>query len=200
MQWKQVVPTVLVLLLAGCATPDGDDGGAGGSDGGDGDVPEGVEPAVFGFGQFVGFRDNVQQDALQDLDAEILLEVPSGPSYLGAATITVRVQRYPDPVREGDFELGDEATDDTFMATVVKDEDGSYTEANPTMTAGDIVRTRIDLAAAGVTIEPSSKFTFHITPEHGDCEVIVYVSPDSYGAETRIEMDPFAEGGDCPGS
>ncbi|MEA1944315.1 MAG: hypothetical protein U9N07_03105, partial [Euryarchaeota archaeon] len=100
--------------------------------------------------------------------------------------------------------------DKFYIVEEIRDEDKSYTGANPVMNTGDLVKTMLfvgpndldsdlghtalanneTLGEASLSILPRTTVTIGMTPEGGAGTTVDFVTPSSFGTHASVDMYP----------
>ncbi|MBW3583970.1 MAG: flagellin [Euryarchaeota archaeon] len=75
-----------------------------------------------------------------------------------------------------------------FRATDIRDDDSSFDDATPVMTAGDLVRLRVDLKNDAMSLSNREEFSIDLIPEVGSAVHMGFTTPGSYGGDTVIVL------------
>ncbi len=131
----------------------------------------------------VGSRAATTND-LQDLDLFVVLA--PGASNIDVSQLQIQLSDGSTLVTLSFNAAAASATE--FDATAIRDADSSFSDANPVMTSGDLVRIDIDAdAALGAEIPTRSDVSITIIPEAGNSVPVGFRTPNSYG--TRLVME-----------
>ncbi|MDK2835186.1 MAG: archaeal flagellin FlaB, partial [Methanolobus sp.] len=104
----------------------------------------------------------------------------------------------------------DDAPQRYFTVDKIRDEDSSFTQANPVMNTGDLILvylatsspdvtnytymgtmdTTNTLASSGLRLVPRTTVNIVLTPEAGATTVAEFVTPSSYGVKETVQLYP----------
>ncbi|ATU07968.1 archaellin/type IV pilin N-terminal domain-containing protein [Methanohalophilus portucalensis] len=90
----------------------------------------------------------------------------------------------------------------SFTATAVRDEDESFSDDNPVMNKGDLIKIYISSASgaydisgvealdSGLELDPRTDVRLVFTPEAGTPQQVEFTTPSSYSVDTRLGLFP----------
>lgn len=137
----------------------------------------------------VGRRDSAVTAGLQDLD--LYVGLAPGASRVDLFEVNIQLQ---DGTLSEDFVYDNDATPDAneYYATEFRDTDDSFTNANPVLTAGDLILITFDLTHVYGTetlqFEPRQDVEVVFMPEVGAKMALGFTTPTSYGSKLVIEI------------
>ena len=132
----------------------------------------------------VGKRD-AASGGLDDL--ELYVSLAPGASEFDLAQLRIQLTNGTE-ILTLSHEDANPPTADNFNATEVRDADGSFTSAAPVMSAGDLVKIWVDLAANSAEFAERDDVSVLLIPEIGAPVETGFVTPNSYGTKTVIAL------------
>ena len=137
-----------------------------------------------GIESIVGKRDAVSDTGLKHL--ELYLTLAPGAQELDLEQLKIQLQNATEIKTFAYHNAAANATH--FSASAIRDADGSFSGANPVMTAGDLVKVSISLGDANMTLPPRDDVRVVLLPEIGSSVATGFATPSSFGTKTVMEL------------